>query len=84
MMMTSNGRRPQNIKRGISMQPLYGLEENSEEISSVALLSPACCLFLLMAPEHLKPLQSTEILNSSKNNIVWPCLNHYALHLPID
>ena len=51
MKTTSNGRGPQNINRGISQQPLYGcdfgvfwgkLEENSEEFSSVALLSPAC------------------------------------------
>ena len=50
MKTTSNGRGPQNINRGISQQPLYGcdfgvfwgkLEENSEEFSSVALLSPA-------------------------------------------
>jgi hypothetical protein len=44
-----NERRPQNIKSEISQQPLYQLgltrgklEENSEEISSVALLSPTC------------------------------------------
>ena len=44
-------RQPQNIESGLSQQPLYGpwvlvlrgkLEENSKEISSVALLSPAC------------------------------------------
>jgi hypothetical protein len=51
--MTYNGRRPQNIKRGISQHPLYGswlmrgkLEENPEEISSVALLSPTCFNFI--------------------------------------
>ena len=51
MKTTFNGRQPQNIKIGISKQPSYGSwlisskgdsEENSEEILSVALLSPAC------------------------------------------
>ena len=47
---TSNGRRPQNMKSGISQKDrnlwvLRGkLEENSEEISSLALLSPACLI----------------------------------------
>jgi hypothetical protein len=52
MKMTSNERLPQNIKSGISQRPLWGLwlmklEENSDEISSLALLSPACSLFML-------------------------------------
>ena len=67
MKTTFNVRPPQNIKIGISQQPLYGfylmkLEENAEEISSVALLSPACFLILslnkLMVKQFLQPNSS--------------------------
>jgi hypothetical protein len=66
MKMTSSGRRPQNIESGIFQQPLIGsysnfklilrggLKENSEEISSVALLSPACLAFsLILRPQTI-------------------------------
>ena len=57
-----NWRRRQNIKREYLSSHLWvlegNLEENSEEISSVALLSPACFVILLTYvsnyPEYIK------------------------------
>jgi hypothetical protein len=82
MKTTSYGRRSQNIKSEISQQPtvwivthefLGGkLEENSEEISSVALLSPACYSFIGTSKVCMLPV-------GAAGNTQWPLLEKIGL-----